>query len=148
VPNSQTELERRELAVDRVEDLVEPFLRTPGDDESSPHDLVLDARPEQLLNALYDAGLLNLRHRPRTRTLTAFTAELINTVRSAYYDRMVCDRVEAEDHIIAILGPGLWRPAADELLTRDEQAQEGDVVQLTDRGATVTRPYEGGASSA
>jgi hypothetical protein len=61
--------ERKELAIDEIEDLLDPILRAGADQESSAHDLVLDASGDQVLSALYDARLLDLN-----RTTVGFPA--------------------------------------------------------------------------
>lgn len=56
--------EVREGILDYVTDRLDPQLRQPGDDRSSGRDLLLDAHPDQLIDALHAAGLLALRHEP------------------------------------------------------------------------------------
>jgi len=50
----------REAAIDKVEDALDAFLRKPGDQKSSPHDLVTELSADELLNVLHRAGLLRV----------------------------------------------------------------------------------------
>ena len=54
------DLETCERVQDWVIDSLDPYLREPGDDTSSSRDLVLDAHPDELIDALHAAGLLRM----------------------------------------------------------------------------------------
>ena len=56
--------EIREGILDHVTERLDAHLRRPGDDRSSGRDLLLDAHPDELIDALHAAGLLALRHEP------------------------------------------------------------------------------------
>ena len=60
--------EQREIDIDAVEDKLDGFLRKPGDELSSPHDLVTDLSASELLDALHRADLLRIPSRPYSST--------------------------------------------------------------------------------
>ena len=62
-----TTQDRKDVAIDQIEDLLDPLLRDTSDRTSSAHDLVLDAGGDELLSALYDARLLRPAAAERAR---------------------------------------------------------------------------------
>lgn len=52
--------EQREIDIDFVQDALDSYLREPGDELSSPHDLVADLSASDLLDVLHRAGLLRI----------------------------------------------------------------------------------------
>lgn len=93
------------------------------------------------------AAWVRRQRRPRTRTLTTLDADLINLVRRAVYHHVTCSPGDGIERIIGILGPGLWYPAAERLLIREQNVIAGETVNLTDTGdATIIPPTPGSAT--